>query len=88
MWCRHVLRQMDAALTLQMDVLLGTFDSDPGAGLAVLTTSAATMEQLLAQPSVRALLRVAFSEGTASPVSLTTRERRVWARLQRRCGAR
>ena len=88
MWCRHVLRQMDAALTLQMDVLLGTFDRDPGAGVAVLTTSAATMEQLLAQPSVRALLRMAFSEGHASPVSLTRRERRVWARLQRRYGAR
>jgi hypothetical protein len=39
------------------------------------------MEQLLAQPGVRGLLRAAFREAAGPPVFVATRERRAWERL-------
>jgi hypothetical protein len=84
MWRRHVLRQVDAVLRLQRDLLLGAFDGDQAAAEASLTEADASMEQLLAQPAVLSLLRAAFSEPTPLPVPLTKRERRAWARLVQR----
>jgi hypothetical protein len=81
MWRRHMLRQVDAALRVQRDLLQGTFDGDPAASAKALATAGASMEHLLAQPAVLSLLRIAFSEPTPLPVPLTKRERRAWARL-------
>jgi hypothetical protein len=83
MACRRALRQVESALTAQRALLLGTFDADPAASAEALTT-AASMEQLLAQPGVRALLRAAFREEEAPPVFVATRERQAWERLVQR----
>jgi hypothetical protein len=80
MWMRRVVRQVECALTAQRALLLGTFDGDPAASAEALTT-AASMEQLLAQPGVRGLLRAAFREEEAPPEFFATRERRAWERL-------
>jgi hypothetical protein len=83
MWRRHVVRQVESALTAQRALLLGTFDGDPAASAEALTT-AGSMERLLAQPGVRALLRAAFREEEAPPVFFAERERRAWERLVQR----
>jgi hypothetical protein len=83
MWCRHVVRQVEAALAAQRALLLGTFDGDPAASVEALAT-AGSMEQLLAQPAVLGLLRAAFREEQAPPVFVATRERQAWERLVQR----
>jgi hypothetical protein len=84
MWRRHVVRQVEAALTAQRVLLLGTFDGDPAAAEEAFTEAACSMTDLLAQPSVRGLLRVAFSEEEAPPVFFAKRERLAWERLVQR----
>jgi hypothetical protein len=83
MWRRQVVRQVESALRAQRALLLGTFDGDPAASAEALAT-AGSMEQLLAQPGVRALLRAAFTEAAAPPVFFATRERQAWERLVQR----
>jgi hypothetical protein len=84
MWRRHVARQIDAALRIQTDVFLGKFDDDPATGAASLTTAAASLQQILTQPGVRALLRFGPSGVEASPISLAKRERQARERLRQR----
>jgi hypothetical protein len=76
-----MLRHVDAVLRLQRDLLQGAFDRDQAAAEASLTEADASMTHLLAQPAVRALLRVAFREEQAPPVFVAERERRAWERL-------
>jgi hypothetical protein len=83
MWRRHVVRQVEAALTAQRALLLGTFDGDPAASAEALTT-AGSMEHLLAQPGVRGLLRALFRAEEVPPVFVANRERQAWERLVQR----
>jgi hypothetical protein len=84
MWRRHVVRQVEAALQVQNAVLTGRFDGDYSAADASLATADASMTHLLAQPGVRALLRVAFSGEDAPSLPLPERERHVRRRLLQR----
>jgi hypothetical protein len=80
MWRRHMLRQVDAALRVQRDLLLGAFDG-PAAAERSLTEADASVTRLLAQPAVLSLLQIAFSEEAAPPVFVAERERQAWERL-------
>ena len=85
MWRRQVVRQVEAALrTPSTPFFRGAFDGDRAAAEASLTEAAASMEHLLAQPGVRALLRAAFREEDAPPVFFANRERQAWERLVQR----
>jgi hypothetical protein len=88
MWVRQVSRQMNSALKAQEDVLRGAFDGDPAAGFEALTQANVTMQHLLAQPGVRALMLTLFRGEQAAPVFFSKRERQAWHRLRQRHGGR
>jgi hypothetical protein len=83
-WLRQVMRQAEAALNAHQDVLEGAFDGDPAASDETLTKADASIQHLLAQPGVRALLLDLFSEEKAPPVFVSQRERQAWERLRQR----
>jgi hypothetical protein len=86
-WLRQVMRQMDSALSAERDILLGAFDGDPAGGFKALTQAKITMQHLLAQPGVRALMLTPFCREETAPMYFSKRERQAWYRLrQRRSG--
>jgi hypothetical protein len=88
MWFRQVARQMESAFRAERDILRGAFDGDPAAGVEALTHAKVTMQHLLAQPGVRALMLTPFRGEKAAPVFFSKRERQAWERLQQRHGGR
>ena len=62
MWFRHKAKEIETALSLQADVLAGTYESP-----AVAAASLATASAVLSDPAVRALLRMAFEEPAPLP---------------------
>jgi hypothetical protein len=83
MWRSHLVRQVETALRVQNDIITGRFDGDLSGAESSLTTAASSMEQLLEQPGVLALLRIDLSWSQTRSMSLPEREHRLRKRLLR-----